>query len=105
MSISGLNSPISDLNPIFIGCNAAFTVGSVDGTRVIMARDFFVGYRKVALNPNEVLISVHIPDTNEMEYIMAYKVSPRREDDIAIVTSGMRVKLRPHSEGMLNTLM
>jgi xanthine dehydrogenase/oxidase len=48
-------SPISDLNPVWVAANAEFEVESrVGGVRVVHARDFFQGYRKVDLRNGEV---------------------------------------------------
>uniref|UniRef100_A0A6Q2WUR0 xanthine dehydrogenase n=1 Tax=Esox lucius TaxID=8010 RepID=A0A6Q2WUR0_ESOLU len=56
---------------------------------VVMDENFFPGYRRTILTPEEILLSVLIPYT--VKYFAAYKQSPRREDDISIVTSGMSV--------------
>eukprot|EP00879_Flechtneria_rotunda_P007117 GHRR01007469.1.p1 GENE.GHRR01007469.1~~GHRR01007469.1.p1 ORF type:complete len:682 (+),score=243.05 GHRR01007469.1:3597-5642(+) len=50
-------------------------------------------FRKTAMAPDEVLLSVHIPFTRVTEFTKEYKQSPRRDDDIAIVNAGMRVRL------------
>jgi len=58
-------------------------------------RNFFKSYRKTDLQPNEVLVSVFVPFTRDNEFAYAYKQAKRREDDISVVTSGMRVLLEP----------
>uniref|UniRef100_A0A8C2TQH3 xanthine dehydrogenase n=1 Tax=Coturnix japonica TaxID=93934 RepID=A0A8C2TQH3_COTJA len=58
---------------------------------VTMDEKFFTGYRKTIVKPEEVLLSVEIPYSKEGEYFSAFKQAYRREDDIAIVTCGMRV--------------
>jgi hypothetical protein len=45
--------------------------------------------------PHEVLLSVAIPFTEALEFTREFKQSPRRDDDIAIVNAGMRVRLEP----------
>eukprot|EP00057_Strongylocentrotus_purpuratus_P024304 XP_011678778.1 PREDICTED: xanthine dehydrogenase/oxidase [Strongylocentrotus purpuratus] len=86
-------SPISDLNPIFMAAKCTLEVVSHSrGTHfVVMDEHFFTGYRKNIIEPHEVLRSITIPFTQENEYVYAFKQSPRREDDIAIVNAGMRV--------------
>lgn len=87
-------SPISDLNPVFMASGSKLTMMSIDGRRTIqMDGKFFPGYRKTVLKPNEILMSVEIPYTKKNEYFSAFKQASRREDDIAIVTCGMRVLL------------
>ena len=86
-------SPISDLNPLWIACGATFTVESLDrGARAVPAATFFKGYRTCDIKPDEVLRSVTLPLTAPGEYVREFKQSHRREDDIAIVTAGMRAK-------------
>lgn len=40
------------------------------------------------MTPGEVLLSVHIPFTQQHEFTREFKQSPRRDDDIAIVNAG-----------------
>ncbi|XP_051880287.1 xanthine dehydrogenase/oxidase-like [Pristis pectinata] len=88
-------SPISDLNPLFVASGCLLTLASQGSTRVVqMDVDFFTGYRKTMLSPQEVLVSVEIPYTRKGEYFSAFKQAQRREDDIAIVNCGMQVAFR-----------
>ena len=41
------------------------------------------------MSPDEVLLSVHIPFTQQLEFTREFKQSPRRDDDIAIVNAGV----------------
>uniref|UniRef100_A0A673ZHS6 Xanthine dehydrogenase n=1 Tax=Salmo trutta TaxID=8032 RepID=A0A673ZHS6_SALTR len=86
-------SPISDLNPVFMAAGCKLTLMSKGGGErvVVMDEKFFPGYRRTILTPEEVLLCVLIPYTKKGQYFAAYKQSPRREDDISIVTSGMSV--------------
>uniref|UniRef100_A0A8C2TTF7 Xanthine dehydrogenase/oxidase n=1 Tax=Coturnix japonica TaxID=93934 RepID=A0A8C2TTF7_COTJA len=85
-------SPISDLNPVLMASGSKLTLISVEGKRTVtMDEKFFTGYRKTIVKPEEVLLSVEIPYSKEGEYFSAFKQAYRREDDIAIVTCGMRV--------------
>ncbi|CAI5770855.1 dehydrogenase oxidase [Podarcis lilfordi] len=85
-------SPISDLNPVFMASGSKLTLASNEGRRTIrMDETFFTGYRKTKLKPQEILLSVEIPFSRKGEYFSAFKQASRREDDIAIVTCGMRV--------------
>ncbi|XP_066551006.1 xanthine dehydrogenase/oxidase [Amia ocellicauda] len=85
-------SPISDLNPVFMAAGCLLTLLSKGGKRVVKIDDkFFTGYRKTAIKPEEILLSIEIPYTRKGQYFSAYKQAPRREDDIAIVTCGMNI--------------
>ena len=103
-------SPISDLNPILIACGATFTLAKSDGkgaatTREVAAADFFVGYRKTLLEESEVLLAVTLPRSaaegvgGALDIVHDFKQSHRREDDIAIVTAGVRVLIVPRADG------
>ncbi|KAF2114641.1 Molybdopterin-binding domain of aldehyde dehydrogenase-domain-containing protein [Lophiotrema nucula] len=87
-------SPISDLNPVFVATNATLTAKSLDKTTDIPMSTFFKGYRATALPPDAIIASLRIPAAKEKgEYIQAYKQAKRKDDDIAIVNSCMRIVL------------
>uniref|UniRef100_A0A7N0RHR8 xanthine dehydrogenase n=1 Tax=Kalanchoe fedtschenkoi TaxID=63787 RepID=A0A7N0RHR8_KALFE len=87
-------SPISDLNPLWMAARAEFRIiDSVGNIRTTPADKFFLGYRKVDLAPDEILLSVFLPWTRRFEYMKEFKQAHRRDDDIAIVNAGMRVLL------------
>lgn len=92
-------SPISDMNPMLCACNAVLRIVSATSTEssAPLSRDleitsFFKGYRKVDLALSEVLQDIFIPFTGASEYVVPCKQAKRREDDISIVTAGIRVK-------------
>ncbi|XP_039429165.1 xanthine dehydrogenase [Culex pipiens pallens] len=86
-------SPISDLNPIFTAAAIELEVASLDGgvRKVRMGDGFFTGYRKNVIRPDEVLVSLFIPKTNQDLHFIAYKQAKRRDDDIAIVNGAFQV--------------
>ncbi|KAF9598089.1 hypothetical protein IFM89_024434 [Coptis chinensis] len=87
-------SPISDLNPLWMAVGAKFQIIDCRGkTRTTMAKNFFLGYRKVDLANREILLSVLLPWNKPFEFVKEFKQAHRREDDIAIVNAGMRVAL------------
>ncbi|KAM7375600.1 hypothetical protein PAMA_014620 [Pampus argenteus] len=89
-------SPISDLNPVFMAAGCKLTLMDKDGSRVVQMDDrFFTGYRKTVLRPQEILLSVEIPYSKKTQFVSAFKQSPRREDDISIVTAAMSVIFTP----------
>ena len=93
-------SPISDLNPMLCACGAILRMASldpIDNSKVVI-RDvpiatFFKSYRVVDVASNEVLQDVFIPFTKQWEFVVPQKQSKRREDDISIVTAGIRIEL------------
>ena len=88
-------SPISDLNPIFVATDSTLTLLSVRGSRQISIRDFFLGYRKTALGEDEIIASVTVPLGDTNVYVDTYKVSRRKDDDIALVNAAFYVSLTP----------
>lgn len=87
-------SPISDLNPVLVASRATALVSSASrGEREISLNEFFLGYRKTALAPDEVMLLVTVPFTQKNEYVRAYKQAKRKDDDIAIANAGIRVKV------------
>lgn len=95
-------SPISDMNPMLASMGATLIIASCDENGVISRRnvkvsEFFLSYRTVDLQPHEFIEGIEIPKPDKVfEYIVPFKQARRREDDISIVTSGMRLKLAPN---------
>ncbi|TMW56096.1 hypothetical protein Poli38472_008744 [Pythium oligandrum] len=88
-------SPISDMNPLLATMGAYIELRSTESTRFVRVRDFFLSYRKVDITPDEVITNVYVPYTKKWEYVLPFKQAKRREDDISIVTAGIRVELAP----------
>jgi CO/xanthine dehydrogenase FAD-binding subunit len=65
----------------------------------VRAADFFLGYRRVALAPHEVLQRVAVPFTRRHEFVREFKQAHRRDDDVAIVNAGMRARMRRNLAG------
>ena len=93
-------SPISDMNPMLSALNAKTILASrpqSDGginRRHVPVSNFFLGYRKVDKEEMEVIERIDVPLVQaKFEYVLPFKQARRREDDISIVTSGMRLKL------------
>lgn len=85
-------SPIGDLPPVMLALNAQLHLRSQNGTRIVSADDFFLGYRKTALRPGEILEGVWLADLQKGAKSGAYKVSRRRELDISAVAAAFVVR-------------
>lgn len=110
-------SPISDMNPMLAcmaatlsiassndnegvgaGCLAKLTDSNSVSRRNVPVSDFFLAYRTVDLKPYELVETINIPKPQSVfEYIFPFKQARRREDDISIVTSGMRIVVKPEN--------
>eukprot|EP01134_Creolimax_fragrantissima_P003745 CFRG3745T1 len=87
-------SPISDLNPLWVASGTSVTVQSLGREkREIPMTDFFIKYRTIALEKEEVLVSLSIPFSQPFEFVESFKQARRKDDDIAIVNAAMRVRL------------
>ncbi|KAM0430590.1 hypothetical protein ACHAPT_005942 [Fusarium lateritium] len=87
-------SPISDLNPVLWAANAVLVAKSSRKETEIPVSQFFTGYRRTALATDAIIASIRIPVTHEKgEFFRAYKQAKRKDDDIAIVTGALRVRL------------
>lgn len=88
-------SPIGDMAPVLLSLDASVELAASSGRRTVKLSDFFVGYRKTVLAPDEVMVAVSIPRVavTPLRKSGSYKVSKRRELDIAIVSAGFCIEL------------
>ena len=54
--------PASDLPTVFTALNATINMASASGTRSVVANEFFTGLFETALNDNEIVTSISVPD-------------------------------------------
>jgi xanthine dehydrogenase small subunit len=78
-------SPIGDMPPALLALNAVIHVDNGTHKRKIAASEFFLDYRKTALETSEWIEAIFIPFTHHRSLVRAYKVSKRYEDDISAV--------------------
>ncbi|KAM5368931.1 hypothetical protein ACJA88_010871 [Fusarium oxysporum] len=89
-------SPISDSAPVLLAAGAKVKIHSqARGTTEIPLSSWFLSYRTTALPEDGVIteIVIPLPSRENIEITKAYKQAKRKDDDIAIVTSGFRVEL------------
>jgi xanthine dehydrogenase molybdopterin binding subunit/xanthine dehydrogenase small subunit len=89
-------SPIGDMAPVLLALDAEVVLASRARERVVALDAFFVSYRKTVLEKDEILKEVVIPTTTPPGIIRkceSFKVSKRRELDIAIVAACYRIDL------------
>jgi xanthine dehydrogenase molybdopterin binding subunit/xanthine dehydrogenase small subunit len=88
-------SPIGDSAPVLLALAAKLVLASAAGERVLPLDDFFVAYRKTALQPGEILKSIIIPRPSPgiQTHRKFYKVSKRREMDISTVAACFAVEV------------
>ncbi|EOO00385.1 putative xanthine dehydrogenase protein [Phaeoacremonium minimum UCRPA7] len=89
-------SPISDANPVLLAAGASLSVARKGQPLLTLhMKDFFLSYRKTALIEDGIIAQIRIPlpPIASREVMKAYKQAKRKDDDIAIVTAGFRVRL------------
>lgn len=87
-------SPIGDSMPLLIALRASVVLMSLRGQRELPLEALYTGYRKNVMAADEVLAFVRVPLPLTDEWLGAYKVSKRTEDDISAVC--LAIKLQVH---------
>jgi xanthine dehydrogenase small subunit len=85
-------SPIGDSPPVLLALDAELELRSHAGGRVLGIDEFFLGYRKTALRPDEILSSIRVP-RRAPTLAHFYKVSKRVLDDISTVAAAFALEL------------
>ena len=78
-------SPAGDTLPLLLAADASFVVGGPRGERLVAAGDFFIGYRRTALEADELLLRVELPIFAERrtDKLIYRKVGTRRAQSIS----------------------
>ena len=87
------SSPSNDSAPNLLVQGAKVNVQGVEGTRVIPIEEFFLGVRKTALKPGEIVKSVVIPPLKEDEKAAYLKFAVRKAMDLAIIGVACKLKM------------
>jgi xanthine dehydrogenase small subunit len=88
----GTASPIGDALPPLVALDATVRIASRRGAREMAVADFLTGYRRNALAPDEVIVSVFLPRPPDGAHFACEKVSKRHDQDIATVGAAMLVR-------------
>jgi CO/xanthine dehydrogenase FAD-binding subunit len=85
-------SPAGDSLPMWLVTDATFELASVRGVRQVPASAFWLGYRKTALAPDELLVRVHLhPHAGDRLHYR--KVGTRLAQAISKVVLGGRLRI------------
>jgi xanthine dehydrogenase small subunit len=90
----GNASPIADMPPVLLALETTVKLASPRGIRELPLEAFFVGYRKTALAPDEVIQNFSLPRLWPGETFHCDKVSKRRDQDISTVAGAYRLRIR-----------
>ncbi len=85
-------SPTSDVVPLLLVLDAKLELISYSMNRIINLKDFFIGYKKFIMKPNEIIKSIFIPRDAENGFTTFYKkIGSRKALSIAkIAVAGLK---------------
>lgn len=102
-------SPIGDSMPLLIALGANIVLMRWAGRgqqgriewREMPLEDFYIAYRKTQLQPDELLawvkvprpLSAYMPSHNSGQWMRAYKISKRHDDDISAVCLALQIDI------------
>lgn len=89
----GSASPIGDLLPVLMAYGARIVLQSTGTVREVPMADFITGYRATVRRPDELIVEIGIPVPTPGRVIKAYKVSKRKDLDIATVSAAIGLTL------------
>jgi len=76
-------SPAGDSLPVLAAYDAEVEIGSARGTRRVPFNQFYTGYRRSVLEPDELVLAVRMPKLREGEIDFFWKVGTRRAQAIS----------------------
>ena len=85
-------SPIADTLPFLFVTNAKLELTGKDGARTTPIADFYLGYKKLDLRPDEIITRILIPLPGDGETLRLYKISKRSHLDISTFTAAMLMR-------------
>lgn len=90
----GAASPAGDTHPVLLAGDAVIEVASTRGTRMIPAAEFYLGVKRNALEPDELIAAVHLHARPGPEQFA--KVGTRNAMVIAVCS--FAIALHPHEK-------
>lgn len=82
-------SPAGDCHPVLLACRAQVEVESLRGSRLIDIDDFFLGPKRCALEPDELIRAILVPAASGPQQFA--KVGPRNAMVIATVSFALNL--------------
>ena len=84
-------SPIGDAIPVLMALGAELELRRGARVRRVPLERFYLGYQRKDLESGEFIASVLVPSPREEEFVAAYKVSKRFDQDISAVCAAFAV--------------
>jgi carbon-monoxide dehydrogenase medium subunit len=88
--------PASDLAPTLLSLGAEVTLTGQNGERIVTLDDFFLDYFETAMQPDEFLTEIHVPNSGQ-GYGFYYKFA-QRATDLAVVSVAVYLMLDPDDQ-------
>jgi carbon-monoxide dehydrogenase medium subunit len=82
-------SPAGDTLPVLAVLEAELEIGSGRGIRTIPFNQFYAGYRKTVLAPDELLLAIHLPKPQANDWQFFRKVGTRQAQAISKVVMAL----------------
>jgi CO/xanthine dehydrogenase FAD-binding subunit len=86
----GAASPAGDAHPALLAADAEVEIASTRGTRMVAARDFYVGVKRNVLAPDELIAAIHVPPATGPQQFS--KVGTRNAMVIAVCSFALAVR-------------
>lgn len=86
-------SPIGDSAPPLLALGGQISLSSSKGERTLELDQFFTGYRKTALAPEELVTKICFPLPNKSAFFKCYKNSVRKDLDISTVNVAITLEV------------
>lgn len=91
-------SPIADTIPYLMASDALICLKSSTDEREVKLGDFYLGYKKLDLCADEIVVGIKIPQLKKGEHVKLYKISMRKDLDISAVTFAAIVEVNNKRE-------
>jgi xanthine dehydrogenase small subunit len=98
-------SPIADLIPFFLVADAKVVMASVNGQREVELSKFYLGYKKIDLAEDELVLGIKFQFDSAKTRLKLYKVSQRRDLDISCITFAGMIQLQGKKISEINLAM
>ncbi|MBC7227022.1 MAG: xanthine dehydrogenase family protein subunit M [Thermoflexales bacterium] len=86
-------SPAADMAPPLLVLDAEVELASVEATRRVPLKDFFVHVRRTVRQPHELITAIRVPLPPETSRARFFKVALRKADAIAVVNGAVWVEM------------
>ncbi len=86
-------SPVADSVPILLVANVRLHLASAKKKRILLLKDFYLGYKKTDIANNEIIEAVEIPLYPELRFSFE-KSSKRKAVDISTVNSALSIQVK-----------